>query len=64
MSDTPTEITPGTLVKLKSGGPRMTVTIVEDDVCNVVYFCDRQGFVEIDGLPVAALRIVPEGEAA
>lgn len=54
------EIKPGTLVKLKSGGPRMTVNTVVGDACGCLWF-------EGDELHDAhfyasALRVVSETE--
>jgi uncharacterized protein YodC (DUF2158 family) len=57
------EIKPGTLVKLKSGGPRMTVNSVDGEECEVVWFVgdDYRG---LEGVRLAALRVVSETEPA
>jgi hypothetical protein len=58
------EIKPGTLVKLKSGGPRMTVTFTNGDHCDALYFTPDDQLHAVEGIHVGALRVVSETEPA
>ena len=58
------EIDPGTVVRLKSGGPRMTVLRLRvNNECDASWFFNDTIRI-VRGLPLAALRVVPDGEAA
>jgi uncharacterized protein YodC (DUF2158 family) len=58
------EFTPGTVVRLKSGGPRMTVLRLRDHgECDASWFINDTIRI-VRGIPLAALRVVPAGEAA
>ena len=65
MSDEPkSDITPGTVVRLKSGGPRMTVLRLRvNNECDASWFFNDTIRI-VRGIPLAALRAVPDGEVA
>lgn len=63
MNTDPLEIQPGSVVKLKSGGPKMVVGTNGDDKGNVrVFWTNTKDKLEHADVPRETLRIVPGGE--
>ncbi len=46
----------GTVVRLKSGGPKMTVQWIEDDMAGCVWF-DSKGAQQAGNYPIATLEV-------
>lgn len=50
----------GALVRMRSGGPQMTVTTVETRVAECCWYDRARGCFGVISLPCAALQAVPE----